>query len=38
MLDKKAGESNDDNTMPLLNNIREVECNSSAARFAECLA
>lgn len=37
MLDVKADESNEENNMPLQNDIREAECNSSAARFAECV-
>jgi len=37
MLDTKAGEWNKENNMPLFSDIREAECTSSAARFAECL-
>lgn len=37
MLDTKAVECNKENNMPLLSDIREDECTSGAARFAECL-
>lgn len=35
MFDVKAGESNEDNNIPLLNNIREAQCNSSAVESLE---